>query len=80
MKLKVPPQFNDRFQFIFEIDDQSTPGTVTGRAEIYEYAVLCATLHLLNCDLTRLEMADVLMARCLRWAEIRLGQRATGPD
>lgn len=80
MKLRVPPQFSDRFQFIFEIDDRTSPGTIVGRAEIYEYTVLRATLLVVRCGLTRMDMADVLMARCLRWAEVRLGQSDARAD
>jgi hypothetical protein len=42
------------------------------RAEIFEYSVLKAVLQIVDTKLTRLEVVDVVLGRCIRWADLRI--------
>lgn len=72
MKLIVPPQYRDRFEFVFHIEQSPDGQTVMCKAEIFEFSVLKAVLQIVDRKLTRLEVAEVILARCIRWADLRL--------
>uniref|UniRef100_UPI000D3BAA6A hypothetical protein n=1 Tax=unclassified Variovorax TaxID=663243 RepID=UPI000D3BAA6A len=76
MKLTIPPQYRDRFEFVFHVDQSADGATVVCRAEIYEYSVLMAVLQIADTKLTRVEVVDVLLARCIRWADLRIRAEA----
>lgn len=65
MRLTVPPQYVDRFQFVFHVD-QSDGQTVVCRAEIFDRSALTATLQIASNKLTRLEVTDAILERCDR--------------
>ena len=72
MKLTVPPQYQNRFEFVFQIDQSTDRRTVVCRAQIFEYSVLKANLQIVDRKLTRLEIVDAVLARCIRWADVRI--------
>lgn len=72
MKLIVPPQYRDRFEFVFHIEQSPDGQTVMCKAEIFEFSVLKAVLQIVDRKLTRLEVAEVILERCIRWADLRL--------
>lgn len=71
IQLTVPPQYRERFEFIFLVD-QSADGTVMCRAEIFERSVLKATLQIATKNQTRLEVTEAVLERCIRWADLQL--------
>jgi hypothetical protein len=76
MKLTVPPQYRDQFEFIFHIDQSADGKTVVCRAEIFERSILKATLQIATKNQTRLEVTDAVLERCIRWADLRLKDNA----
>lgn len=72
IRLTVPPQYRDRFEFIFHIEQSPDGQTAVCRAEIVEYSVLKAVVQVVDRKRTRLELADMVLERCLQWMDIRL--------
>lgn len=72
MKLIVPPQYRDRFEFVFHVEQSRDGQTVMCKAEIFEFSVLKAVLQIVDRKLTRLEVAEVVLDRCIQWADLRL--------
>ncbi|SES90314.1 hypothetical protein [Variovorax sp. OV084] len=67
-----PPQYRDRFEFVFHVEQSTDGQTVVCRAEIFEYSVLKAVLQIVDTKLTRLEVVDAVLGRCIRWADLRI--------
>lgn len=73
VKLLAPPMLNGRFEFVFYIDQSADGSMVFGRGEIFEFGERRAVLEVRESRLSRLEVADVLLARCVKWADVRSG-------
>jgi hypothetical protein len=76
MKLILPPQYRDRFEFVFQVDQSFDSRTVVCRAEIFEHSVLKAVLQIVDTKRTRLEVVDAVLIRCIRWADLRIQDEA----
>ncbi len=72
MRLTLPPQHRDRFEFVFHISQSADGETVVCRAEIFERSNLKATLQIASKNQSRLEVADAVLERCIRWADLRI--------
>lgn len=72
MKLTVPRQYRGRFEFVFHVEQSTDGRTVVCRAEIFEHSVLKAVLQVVDRKRTRLEVAEMVLERCIQWADLRL--------
>jgi len=70
-------QFDKRFKFTFFIAQSVDPQCVSGRVEIFEYSTHLATLSEACSDMTRVELAEALLARCGSWVAMRIQPKAT---
>jgi hypothetical protein len=72
-RLTTPLCFRGRFEFVLYIDGAKGCASAACRAEIYEHSRLMAVLQLTEA-VSRLEIADIALQRCVRWAELRIKQ------
>lgn len=72
MRLVLPQQYRNRFEFVFYVEQCVDGHTVICRAEIFEHSVLKAVLQVVDTKRTRLEVVDLVLARCIRWADLRI--------
>lgn len=72
IKLAVPAQYCERFEFVFHINLGADEQTVVCRAEIFERSVLKATLQIASKNQSRLEVTDAVLERCIRWANLQI--------
>jgi hypothetical protein len=71
--LATASQSAGRFEFVLRIHQPIGMTTVIGSAGIFEFSVSKAVLEIREDGMTRLEVADALLARCMRWAHFRMG-------
>jgi len=72
MTLVLPQQYQNRFEFVFYVEQCLDGQTVVCRAEIFEHSVLKAVLQVVDTKRTRPEVVDLVLARCIRWADLRI--------
>lgn len=70
-RLRTPSCFRGRFEFVLYIDQAVGCTRTACRAEIFEYSQLIAVLELAEM-VSRVEIAEVALQRCIRWAELRV--------